>query len=201
MCAEPRELKSCATLRDLPKPFHPEIAFAGRSNAGKSSLINGIVGRRIAPISNTPGKTRTLRLYLWQPARRLSLCLVDLPGYGWAQLPSEVRARWHPMVEGYLTTRPTLCGVVIVADLRRGCTPLDHDMAGWLRERGMPFIVVATKADKVSQSRRYGLTQQLAEGTGVPLGEIVQFSALTKEGTRAVREALTVLPRPPAGGD
>jgi len=201
MHGEPVELKSCAGLKDLPKPFYPEIAFAGRSNAGKSSLINGIVGRRIAPISRTPGKTRTLRLYLWRPARRTALCLVDLPGYGWAHLPSHVRARWHPLVEGYLATRPTLHGVVIVADLRRGCTPLDQDMAGWLREHRIPAVVIATKVDKVPRSRRHALREELAVGTGVPFDEVIQFSALTKEGERVVRDALIALVRDAASGD
>ncbi|MCU0612203.1 MAG: ribosome biogenesis GTP-binding protein YihA/YsxC [Candidatus Eisenbacteria bacterium] len=193
--SEPIELRSCAALADLPKPFHGEIAFAGRSNVGKSSLINALLGRRLAPISRTPGKTRTLRLYLWSPEKGAPICLVDLPGYGWARLPDRVRERWHPLVEGYLSQRPTLRGVVVVADLRRGCTEMDHAMAGWLRERDIPAVVIASKADKVPRGQRAALLQALADGTGVPRDDIIQFSAITGEGAKAAGKALQELAR------
>lgn len=189
------ELASCARLEQLPKPFHPEIAFAGRSNVGKSSLINVITGTRVAPVSRTPGKTRTIRLYLWHPPKGKALCLVDLPGYGWADLPGHVRAKWHPLVEGYLAARPSLRGVVLVADLRRGSTPLDHDMAVWLRGQGIPALVIASKADKVPRGQRAALLDALADGTGVPLDDIIQFSASTGEGAKAAGNALQALTR------
>ncbi|MBN1424778.1 ribosome biogenesis GTP-binding protein YsxC [Candidatus Fermentibacteria bacterium] len=189
----PVQLESCASLAQLPKPFHPEIAFAGRSNVGKSSLINAITGVRIAPVSRTPGKTRTLRLYLWHPPKGAAICLVDLPGYGWANLPGHVLARWHPLVEGYLAGRPTLRAVVLVADLRRGSTVLDHDMAVWLRGQGMPYLVVAAKADKISRSKRATLLDAIATATAVSAEDIIEFSTVTREGYRAVHAAVAAL--------
>lgn len=187
--SQPPEPKSCASLADLPRPFHPEIAFVGRSNVGKSSLINVILSAWVAPVSRTPGKTRAIRLYLWHPPKGQPIRLVDLPGYGWADLPHHVRARWHPLVEGYLSTRTTLRGAVLVADLRRGGTDLDRDMAGWLRSRTMPYVVVASKADKVPRGRRAALREAMALATGVSAPDIIEFSVM-REGHRLVRTAV-----------
>lgn len=172
---------SVSDLKRLPRPFHPEIAFAGRSNVGKSSLINTVMGRRIAPISGTPGKTRSIRFYPWT-YRRSSMVLVDLPGYGWAKLPESIRMKWRYLVEGYFSDRPTLCGIVMVVDIRRGENDLDTQMADWLNTKGMPYIVVANKIDKISRSKRQELLSQISHGTATPVEDIIPFSANTREG-------------------
>jgi len=181
MASSPEKIKSISDLRRLPRPFHPEIAFAGRSNVGKSSLINTILGRKIAPISGTPGKTRSIRFYPWT-YRRLSMVLVDLPGYGWAKLPEAIRMKWRYLVEGYFADRPTLCGIVLVVDFRRGENNLDTQMTDWLHTKGMPYIVVASKADKISRSKRRDLLGQISRGTATPVEDIIPFSATTREG-------------------
>ncbi len=175
------------------------MAFVGRSNVGKSTLINAILGARRAPVSRTPGKTRTIRLYLWKAPRSPAVCLVDLPGYGWADLPAHVRAAWGPLIEGYLRTRETLRGVVVVVDLRRGGTDLDNEMATWLRVQGIPYIVVATKVDKVNRGARPALLLATARATLVAVDEIVTFAAPDRDGLHVVRRAVRRLAEERAG--
>ncbi len=182
-------IRTVRTLDELPKELFPEITFAGRSNVGKSSLINVVLGRALAPISRTPGKTRSLRFYESVLAGR-RINLVDLPGYGWARLPDEFRERWKALVEGYLIQRAALKGVVLVTDLRRGHNVLDEQMAHWLRTMEMPYAVVATKVDKVPRGRRRALLGPLARGTGVETADVVEFSAKRGEGKRRVIKVL-----------
>lgn len=186
-------LGTASALKELPHERYPEIALAGRSNVGKSSLINTLVGRKLAPISRTPGKTRTLRFYATPLKGSDWLTLVDLPGYGWARLPLVMRQKWQHLVEGYLNQRSVLKGVALVTDLRRGSTELDRQMASWLRRQQLPYVVVATKVDKIRVSKRRRLVAELAEGAMAEQRDIVQFSATTGEGKKEAFAAFSRL--------
>jgi GTP-binding protein len=158
----------------LPPEAAPEIALAGRSNVGKSSLINNLVGSRIARISATPGQTRTLNFYAAG-----GLVLVDLPGYGYAAVPHAQRRLWQPAVEGYLKKRRCLAGVVCVVDGRRGLQAEERDLLAWLSHHKRPFCVVLTKADKLKRGEQTKAARTVTEELGA---EPVLFSARTGEG-------------------
>lgn len=144
-------------LKEVPRPQAPEIAIAGRSNVGKSTLINRLAGRkRLARTSATPGCTRGLIFY------RLGdrLVLVDLPGYGWARRSAAERAAWKPLVEGYLSQRPALAGVLVLVDIRRGPQEEELQLAEYLDAHGIEWVWVLTKSDKLS---RGALSRRMAE--------------------------------------
>src|SRR4030042_3921563 len=133
-----------------PAGRYPEVAFAGRSNVGKSSLINTLVNRKgLARTSSSPGKTQSINFYLINR----SFCLVDLPGYGYAKVPQQVRKQWSPLIEEYCRNREDLCGVVVIIDARVGPTPLDLSLINWLRTLSMPAIITMTKCDKLSKNK------------------------------------------------
>ncbi len=139
--------QSAARVADLPSPAGPEVAFAGRSNAGKSSAINALVGRtRLAFVSKTPGRTQVINFF-----RIGQGFLVDLPGYGYAKVPDAMRAQWHGLLEHYLSRRPSLVGLVLMMDVRRPLTELDRQMIQWFSGSGKPMHVLLTKADKLSR--------------------------------------------------
>ncbi len=141
----------------------PEIAFAGRSNVGKSSLINYLCARKaLARTSNTPGRTRQLNFYVVELGARGVVVFVDLPGYGYARVAKSERAAWSPLVDRYLERRNTLAGVVVVVDLRRGIEAEERGLLGALRHHGRGAIVVATKIDKLPRARRMACLQALA---------------------------------------
>ncbi len=136
----------------------PQVAFAGRSNVGKSSLLNRLMGRkRLAPTSQTPGKTRKLHFY------RINgrFYMVDLPGYGFAHLPLEVRQKWQQLTEGFLEGNPALRGVVSLVDIRREPTVLDRQLLAYLGSRKIPVVIALTKADKLGSSRVSQAVDQL----------------------------------------
>jgi GTP-binding protein len=157
----------------------PEIALAGRSNVGKSSLINTIVGRRgLAPISSTPGKTTTIRFYDVDQA----LVLVDLPGYGYAKVSRSLRRAWKVLVERYFASSPTLVAAVHVVDIRHPGLENDKLLWTWLDLPGVDRIMVATKADKVPRGKRPPLTKALRDGFRLGGEQVFTFSAVTGEG-------------------
>ncbi len=167
--------------RELPEPGAPEIAFAGRSNAGKSSAINALTGRRrLAFFSKTPGRTQLINFF----ALGERAFLVDLPGYGYAGVPLPVRQHWQTLVGNYVAERPSLAGVVVVMDARHPLTPLDHELLQWLAPAGRRVHVLLTKADKLSrQSAQRTLAQTRAELARLYEGSSVQlFSSLKREG-------------------
>lgn len=175
---------SVGHLRQLPANGLPEVAFAGRSNVGKSSLINRLLNRkRLAQISHTPGKTRTLNYYLVNGRFHL----VDLPGYGYARRGRGERQRWAELVNGYLTDRPFLKGMLQVVDARHDPTAQDLEMVAWLLAVQKPFLVVGTKTDKLSGSRlkpRLDRTRTMLLDLGEV--ELLPFSATTGRGREAV---------------
>lgn len=173
---------SVARLDQLPTEGLPEIALVGRSNVGKSSLINALVGKPgLARTSNTPGRTQMLNYFRVTPdtgcGRRFFL--VDMPGYGFAAVNRGGRAQWGDLVEQYLNARTALCGVVQLIDLRHPPQPLDHAMAEWLIGTRQRYVVVGTKADKVTRSKVSGLVASIASSLGVDPEDSIAFSAQT----------------------
>jgi GTP-binding protein len=166
-------VRSATRHADLPDS-PAEVAFVGRSNVGKSSLINALANRRqLARVSNTPGRTQLINLF----ALPGGATVVDLPGYGFAAVPRRERRGWQPMIEGYLLEREPLELVYVLVDGEIGPTPLDDQMLGWLRAEGVPHTVVATKADKVKPSRLAGRRQQLAARCRLDEGDVLWASA------------------------
>ena len=173
-----------------PPPEYPEIAFAGRSNVGKSSLINKLVNRkRLVKTSNTPGRTQLINFFLINEA----LSLVDLPGYGYARVPAAVQKQWGPMVETYLASRPSLRGVLLVFDIRRVPGPEEHDLIRWLAHHRRPYRIVVTKTDKLSRNKRVRPLRTIARAFACPQEELLTVSAQTGEGLAAVWRAIDAM--------
>ena len=169
----------------------PEVAFAGRSNVGKSSLINKILNRKkLVRTSKTPGRTQLLNFFEINEVCRF----VDLPGYGYAKVPAEVQERWRPMVETYLTSRSNLRGMVLLLDIRRIPSKEDLDLYRWLQAMSIDVITVVTKADKLSKNKRNKQIAAIAKTLGCKGEKLVQFSAMTGEGREAIwKELLRLL--------
>ncbi|MDX1604640.1 MAG: ribosome biogenesis GTP-binding protein YihA/YsxC [Candidatus Competibacterales bacterium] len=181
-----RFLDSVADPSRLPSDTGREIAFAGRSNAGKSSALNTLVGRRrLARTSKTPGRTRLLNFFEVAPQHYL----VDLPGYGYAKVPEAVRLQWQRTLEHYLRTRQALVGMVLLLDIRREPGELDHALLDWSNWRELPIRVLLTKADKLKRGPAAAALQrtraQLAPA--YPLVDIQLFSAHTGAGQETLR--------------
>lgn len=173
-----------------PEPKLPEVAFAGRSNVGKSSLINKLVNRKkVARVSNTPGRTREINFFDVNG----EFVLADLPGYGYAKVSKEKKAAWRPLIEGYLRRSPMLRGVVLLLDVRRKPTEDDLKMLEFLAELGTPTIVIATKIDKLARAQRQPRVEKLALEAGVELEQVIPFSAVDGDGRDELAEALVGL--------
>ena len=179
-----RFLTSAATLRDCPPDDAPEVAFAGRSNAGKSSVLNQLTrNRNLARTSKTPGRTQTLNFFESQWGGRL----VDLPGYGYATASKNKRRGWQRHVEAYLAERRSLMGLVLVLDARHPFQPFDEQMLNWAMVTEMPTLVLLNKADKLKQSARAKvLREATARFAEVPHITALLFSATTGLGRDAV---------------
>jgi GTP-binding protein len=163
----------------FPAPSHPEVAFAGRSNVGKSSAINRLVGRRgLARTSSTPGRTQQLNFFGIDD----KLVLVDLPGYGYAKVSKAARDAWRPLVESYLGARGALAGVVLIVDVRRGLEEEEHQLLDFLATIRVPVLVLATKIDKLKRGEQAKALRAIAAST-LP---VVPFSAVTGDGVAAV---------------
>jgi GTP-binding protein len=189
---EVRLVRTTADPDDHPSPPRPEIAFVGRSNVGKSSLLNALCrNRRLARVSRTPGKTQTINYFDVGG----TCYFVDLPGYGYAEVPEGVRRAWGPMIEGYLERSRELAGVVSLVDGRHDPTALDRRMVAWLAARGIPTLVALTKADRVPRGRRRARLEATAGTLGLDPEQIVWFSARSGEGRDAVFSAVDSLLR------
>lgn len=178
-----------------PEASLPEIAFAGRSNVGKSSLLNRLVHRRkLARVSNTPGRTREVNFFKVNER----FVLVDLPGYGYARVSKERRAEWRPLIEGYLRGSPELRGIVQLLDARHEPSGDDLHMLEFLAELGVPTIVTLTKIDKLSPSERRALGARSAASLGLEQEQLIPFSAVSGEGRDALAEAIEALLEQPS---
>jgi GTP-binding protein len=182
-------VKSATFIKSATRPQHypegdlPEIAFAGRSNVGKSSLINALVNRRnLVRTSSTPGRTQLINFFDVNG----TFTLVDLPGYGFAKVPLDVKRQWGPMIEKYLSQRTNLLGVVLIIDIRRIPKDEDLQMLDWLRTFSIRPILVATKCDKVSKNERERQLSLIAKTLDIEKNALLPFSALSKEGLERI---------------
>ena len=179
-------LESAAGANQFPDLVMPEIAFAGRSNVGKSTLINSLLTRKkLVKTSSTPGKTRLINFFLINE----NFCLVDLPGYGFAKVPAEMRESWRKLIETYLSRRDNLRVVVLIIDIRHGPTVQDRQLKSWLDFHQRPMLVVASKSDKLSRGKCASQLQKIKkdlELTQLPL----PHSSLNKEGRGQIWKAL-----------
>ncbi len=172
-------IKSATKPSEYPPGKFPEIAIAGKSNVGKSSLINTLVNRKnLAKTSSQPGRTQTINFFRINE----KISFVDLPGYGYAKASLEVRRAWKPMVESYLQTRQEVCLVIVILDSRRGASPDDLTLLDWLDYHKIPSLIVLTKADKLSQMERARQKKTLDQAPLVGNKPVCFFSAVTGEG-------------------
>ena len=181
----------CGVTSTLPDTGQPEVAFAGKSNVGKSSLINGLVNRKsLARTSSQPGKTQTINFY----HINRELYLVDLPGYGYATASEEVKAKWGKMIERYLHTSANLKAVFLLVDIRHAPSANDRLMYQWIQEQGYQPIVIATKLDKIKRSqlqKQLKLIRTTLEMDGTT--PILPYSSLTKQGREEIWEIIESL--------
>jgi GTP-binding protein len=174
----------------------PEIAFAGRSNVGKSSLLNALVRRKaFARVSKTPGRTREINFF----AVNGTFVLADLPGYGYARISKERQAEWRPLIEGYLRRSPVLRGVVQLLDVRRDPTDDDRLMFDLLADVGVPTIVCVTKVDKLSRGAVAGRVREIASGLALDEDQVIAFSAVSGVGRDELASAIVSLVEGDAG--
>jgi GTP-binding protein len=171
---------SAAGPAGFPPEGHPEIAFTGRSNVGKSSLLNSLVGvKSLARTSNTPGRTQLLN---WFSVGSPPMYFVDFPGYGYAKVPKNLREAFGPLVDGYLTTRESLKLVIVIIDIRRGAEEDEELFLKWLADHDRPTQVVLTKADKLAKSKRIPAAQATQRALGLRRAPIL-FSATSGDGS------------------
>ena len=180
-------VKSATRPANYPESPLPEVAFAGRSNVGKSSLINVLVKRKnLVRTSSTPGRTQLINFF----AINGRFSLVDLPGYGFAKVPLEVKKQWGPMIRTYMEVRENLRGVVLILDIRRVPGAEDLQMLDWLEEFGVPTILVVTKIDKLPRGQRERHLKQIVDTCGLDKEAFCLFSAQTREGLEDVWERI-----------
>ena len=165
----------------------PEIAFAGRSNVGKSTLINKLVNRKhLVKTSSTPGRTQLLNFFNINDA----FVFVDLPGYGYAKVPERVKKDWGKMIETYLATRSTLKGVVLILDIRRNPGEEEQNFIAWLHQQAIPAVLILTKADKLSKTKQKKQVHAIEKALSVNPEELICFSAKTRQGLDSVWQAI-----------
>jgi GTP-binding protein len=186
-----RFVTSAADPAQFPPESLPEVAVVGRSNVGKSSLINALVGRDLARTSRTPGRTRLVNWFEVDS----KLYLVDLPGYGWADVSRELRDSWRPLIEAYLT-RDALAAVLLLVDIRRGAQDEELDFVPWLKERDIAIAATLTKADKLAKNKRILEATKARRTLGLARDPFT-VSALTGAGVEALRRAIFKLAAAP----
>lgn len=193
-------------LRDLPPTPQPEVAFAGRSNAGKSSAINVLCNqRRLAFASKTPGRTQHINYFEVGPTDERAGFVVDLPGYGYAQVPGAAKAHWEALLSSYMKLRPQLRGLVLVMDSRRPCTELDIRMLDWFAPTGKPIHMLLTKSDKLNRqesTQALRTTRALADRYNIATGQeqlsVQMFSMLKRVGLEEAHAKIESWILPPA---
>lgn len=183
-------LLSAHTPRQLPEDGGFEVAFAGRSNAGKSSALNALVNHnRLARVSKTPGRTQQLVFFQVQPERYL----VDLPGYGYAKVPQDLQAHWQAFIDRYFRTREALRGLVVVMDIRHPLKDYDRQMLGYAVQRGLPAHALLTKADKLGRGQQAQALQAVKKDLFSSFGDTVSVQTFSAESKQGVDEARLVV--------
>ncbi len=176
-------LISAVKAQQYPDDGLPEIAFAGRSNVGKSSLINTLLNRkRLVKTSSTPGKTQLINFF----SINREFLFVDLPGYGYAKVPMQLRRQWKPMIETYLTTRSVLKGLVLLLDIRRNPGSEEIRFLQWLRQQRLASILVLTKVDKLSKNKQGQRQRQIESALCIPASNFILFSAKSRQGKQTL---------------
>ncbi len=183
-------MKSAVKPSQYPEHGFPEIAFAGRSNVGKSSLINTLVKRKsLVKTSSKPGCTQLINFFLLNQ----DICLVDLPGYGYAKVSKSVRAQWQPMVERYLSSRKNLCGLVLLMDLRRDPREEEAHLMDFLEASEIPYLIILTKADKLSKNQQKKRLAALSAHIRRHPDDMILFSSKTGLGRQIVLDEIAAL--------
>ena len=183
-------VKSAAKSSQYPPAVLPEIAFAGRSNVGKSSLINILVNRKhLVKTSSTPGRTQLINFFVINE----TFSFVDLPGYGYARVPKSIKKNWGPMIETYFSTRETLKGVVFIMDIRRMPDQKELNFIDWFNYFNIYSILILTKADKLSKTKQINQHLSIAKALSVDKKELILFSAKSRQGKDAVWHAIEKL--------
>ena len=186
-------IKSATKPAEYTEPLYPELAFAGRSNVGKSSLINTLVNRKkLVKTSSKPGCTQLINFFMLNN----ELSIVDLPGYGYAKVSKKVRAQWGPMVERYLSVRETLRAMVLLIDMRRDPGKEEFGLVDWFEAHRVPYIIVLTKADKLSKTKQQVRIKAIAESLGMEKETLIPFSSKTRLGRDRVWKELNALLTP-----
>ena len=181
-----RFVASYGTVAQLPEPTMPEVSFAGRSNVGKSSLINSLFRRKgLAKVSGVPGKTANINFF-----EADGICFVDLPGYGFAKVSQAERQRWADLIDGYFEQERSFNLVLALVDIRHDAQKLDVQMIDYLREGEFPFLVVLTKADKLSRSKQDQQRARLAKQFGLDRSQFVVTSSETGLGMDTLRRLI-----------
>lgn len=185
-------LLSAHNARQLPEDGGWEVAFAGRSNAGKSSALNALTRQNaLARVSKTPGRTQQLVFFQVQPERYL----VDLPGYGYAKVPQELQAHWQKFIDTYFRTREALRGLVVVMDIRHPLKDYDRQMLGYAAQRGLPAHALLTKADKLGRGQQGQVLQQVRKELTSAFGDTVSVQTFSGETRQGVDEARGIVGR------
>ena len=180
-------ITSAVRPSQYPEPSFPEVAFAGRSNVGKSSLLNVLVNRKsLVKTSKIPGRTQLINFFLVNQA----ISLVDLPGYGYAKVPAAVKRTWGPMIETYLSERKTLNSVVLIMDIRRLPKEYEFNFIDWLTAQRLPCIPILTKTDKLSKTRQRKQRFVIAKLLDMTPGQLILFSAKNRSGLSDVWHAI-----------
>ncbi len=183
-------IKSAAKASHYPDDEYPEIAFAGRSNVGKSSLINTLINRkRLVKTSSTPGRTQLINFFLINKL----FSFVDLPGYGYAKVPQAVKKQWGPMIEKYLSARKILYGVVLIVDIRRTPGESEINFIDWLNSYNINTILVVTKSDKLSKTKRAKQIVMIGNTLDVNPDSLICFSAKSGMGKNLIWKAIEAL--------
>jgi len=184
-------IKSVADVKLIPRDQYPQIAFAGRSNVGKSSLLNSLLNRKkLVQVSSTPGKTRLINFFLINQ----KFYMVDLPGYGYARVARNLSQAWQKLIENFFLQSPNLKGIVVLIDLRHDITPADLELISWLQFHQLPVIVVGTKADKLSGNQKNAQMQKcsnILKTLGIQA--LIPYSSITGLGKDTLWSAISEL--------
>lgn len=183
-------ITSAVTPKQYPPADLPEVAIVGRSNVGKSSLLNMLCDHKgLARVSKTPGRTQLVNFFEVENRARL----VDLPGYGYADVPDKIQRTWDDMMHDYLAKREKLLGLLLLLDIRRNPSEHDQMMFDWCMDRELPVLIILTKTDKVGKNEAYNQLHKLARHFGISAKQLIQTSALKKTGLDILKDSLDAL--------